>query len=157
MSNSFDTPQERRQVAIGAKLLDTLLPGWYTQIDLKALNMGSGALCILGQAFGEHTEQCLAKEMYPEEFERAVAQLQTEHPEETHSRVRTWGYPLATRSMIPELLMKRGRDPDTDPNYAALRSVCSGHDNRCLWTEEIASRLAQDDVENNNGTNTSSA
>jgi len=57
--------------AKGAKLLDTILPGWYKQVDLSNLHMQSSQLCMLGQLFGTRVEGQLAREMYPEEYAKA--------------------------------------------------------------------------------------
>ena len=96
--------------------------------------MCNGSVCILGQTFGMHAEKCLAKEMYPEEWEAA-----SEEPEQNG----TYGFRIAG-GMIPKLLKKLGRDPELDPELKVLRRVCDGHDNRCFWAEEVAERLAQD-------------
>ena len=135
---------EQRAVARGAKFLDSILPGWYKRVNLNTLDMSDGTMCILGQAFGVRNEKSLAKEMYPEEFNDATAQVQHAWPAVQKEEVHRWGYRLARNWMIPSLLKKRGRDQKTDAEFQVLNYVCKGHNNRCEWAAEVAERLAQD-------------
>lgn len=131
----MNTP-EREMVHRGAQLLDTILPGWYTRVNLETLTMGNGTLCLLGQLFGEDTETALAREMYPELF----------------STVPDWfsAYHKGCQ-IIPQIATRAGLSTKThedidyypeDSDIRALGRACAGHDNKCEWAEEIAERLS---------------
>ena len=51
------SPKER--VAKGAALLDEMEPGWYQKIDLVTLNLRNCFSCVIGQVYGEYTENTL--------------------------------------------------------------------------------------------------
>lgn len=46
--------RSRENVGSGAALLDQKRPGWYREIDLDQLEMGSDTKCVLGQLYGEY-------------------------------------------------------------------------------------------------------
>mgnify|MGYP001579837752 CR=1 FL=1 len=148
MSQGDNNEHERKRVAAGAKFMDEILPGWYKQVNLKTLEMGNGNLCILGQTFGVHAEKCLAKKMYPKEWKEAFEGVQRAWP--YHYNQQQWGYSMAIKTaygIIPKWLKARGRDSEKDPEFQVLQQVCAGHDNRCFWSEEVASRLAKEPEE----------
>lgn len=149
---------ERELVAKGAKLMDRILPGWYNEVDLAKLDMSSGALCLLGQTFGVHNERCLAKELYPEEYEVAVSQASSGGTDFSSAH-KEFGYRIgadsaqiskvtANRFINPEFggmvvtLARKAGISDNNQMIQALHQVCLGHDNKCLWAEEIAARRA---------------
>jgi len=43
--------EARDKVALGAKALDDLRPGWFREVDIKTLDMTDGAKCVLGQLY----------------------------------------------------------------------------------------------------------
>ena len=149
-------PEEQEAVSKGAALLDRILPGWHNEIDLDQLEMGSGEMCMMGQLFGTGVESKLAEEMYPKELAAARKSYgyrgdrqNADDPED--------GYGISTifasisDSLIGRLMRRAGikTGPQTisdnvSEQYRALQHVCSGHDNRCLWAEEVASRVAKD-------------
>lgn len=143
---------EAKLVAKGAKLLDKILPGWHRQVDLDKLNMQSGTMCMMGQLFGNGVEGALAKEMYPEELKARKKELGGR-----------WGMPqkqvngyhlglndLGGPSVVEQLIKKNGltrkfERTEADAEFEALRHVCNGgHDTKCLWADEVASRVAAD-------------
>lgn len=139
-----DMSDSEAAVAKGAALLDKILPGWHKQIDLEKLDMGEPSICMMGQLFGTAIEGQLAREMYPKEMEDAIAYAKTKK-----RRYGTDGYTMALcygpegkGDLIHQLMNKTGRG--TAEEYAALDYVCSGHDTRCLWAEEIATRIAKE-------------
>ena len=131
----YPLAQERVAVAKGAALLDKLLPGWHRQIRLNDLEMADGSMCMMGQLFGRGVEGELAKEMYPKEFEEAHDDWSVDN-----------GYDAALYAnglaIIPRLMRKL--KVKSDRKLTALKHVCSGHDNRCLWAEQIAERRAKE-------------
>lgn len=137
-------PDEQLAVAKGAKFLDKILPGWYKRVDLETLDMSDGALCMLGQTFGVHAEACLAKEMYPNEYNAGLTAARRVWPQVPVSRLQTWGYRLGRDWIIPSIMRNREEDPETSDEFSVLKYVCSGHDNKCYWAEEVAERLAKD-------------
>ena len=140
---------EREKVAKGARLMDKILPGWHNQVDLDKLDMSSGSMCLLGQTFGVHKEQCLAKEMYPEEYARAVAATSAGGTDfgGTH---KAFGYRIAGDGRYAKLLPWGGMvgtlatklGVGTADELDALHHVCKGHNIKCEWAEEIAARRA---------------
>lgn len=139
---------EKERVAIGAKLMDRLLPGWHRVVDLDKLDMSSGAMCLLGQTFGVHAERCLAKEMYPEEWAESWKASYFGRAYE-NSENRRIGYQIAQGldkrlggSMLERLVTKLGLR--TKKSLQILEQVCDGHDNKCEWAAEVADRLAKD-------------
>ena len=138
MPVTYNTESER--VAAGARLMDKILPGWHKQVNLDKLNMRSGAMCLLGQTFGVHTEKCLAREMYPEEWLAA---------REESGVSSSYGYSIATDMLYP-VVCKLGLTSDIDNSeLRALRSVCTGaRDTKCEWAAEVADRLAKDEEAN---------
>lgn len=128
------SPQElQEKVHRGAKVLDQVVPGWEKRVNLKTLHMGSSTLCMLGQLFGDDAETAIAKEMYPELWEKLGKDR--------------CGYITGCR-MIPQLV--GGQESLDDIDYAPLNSdlkalgiACSGADTKCYWAEEAATRLVQ--------------
>lgn len=53
------SPKER--VVKGATLLDEMEPGWYQKIDLVTLNLRNCFSCVIGQVYGEYTENNLTR------------------------------------------------------------------------------------------------
>ena len=138
-----DNPEEVAAVKKGARLLDKILPGWHRQINLDHLQMDSGVHCMMGQLFGAGVEAQLAREMYPEEmsklrsadgFRNALCQ----HYWQDGNHVED----LITR-LMRKLRLKAG--------YAELDRVCAGHDNRCVWSAEVAERIAADETSSKGG------
>lgn len=126
---SDTTLQEK--VHRGAKVLDQVIPGWEKRVNLETLRMGSATLCMLGQLFGANTETAIAKEMYPELWQKMN--------NESHC-----GYLTGSR-MIPSLVGSPVCDIDQAPfdsDLKALGIACSGVNTRCYWAEEAATRLA---------------
>ena len=141
--NGYTAREERDAVKKGALLLDKILPGWYRHIKLKRLKMENGAQCMMGQLFGLETEAKLAREMYPKEME--------ELPETSNGFYRAMIYLDSNwtgRNLIYRLMQKLGiaNDPKIRKRYDALMHVCAGHDTKCLWAEEVASRKAKEQV-----------
>lgn len=139
----FNIVEERKATAKGARLLDKILPGWYKQINLGKLQMDNGSLCMLGQLFGRGVEGRLAKEMYPEELLAPHAAVFD-------------GYFIAEAyngtGILKTILCKLGLTGNKEKNeLLALRHVCRGHNTKCLWAEEIASRLAKDACQSRSG------
>lgn len=135
---------ERAAVKKGALLLDKILPGWHRQVNLDELQMSSGAQCMLGQLFGHSTEAALARKMYPKEMKQAEQQISA------------YGYAKATwpifqqgrtQNLLQKLMNKFGLLADVKwiTRYQALQHVCGGHDNKCIWAEEVAARLAKEE------------
>ena len=133
---------EKERVAAGAKLLDHILPGWQDNIDLETLEMSDGAMCILGQTFGIHNEKCLAKEMYPEEYEAARVRGGI-----SPGRGLDRGWRIATLGRGDMITALKDKIDITNEDIAILNSVCSGHNNKCEWAEEIAARRAAEGKE----------
>jgi len=50
MAESEITKRAKR----GAELMDRIMPGWHSQIDLDELDMSSCYKCILGQVYGNY-------------------------------------------------------------------------------------------------------
>ena len=128
--------KERQAVSQGAKLLDKLLPGWHKKINLQKLQMHNATLCMMGQLFGDGVEGKLAEKMYPEEMAEA-----RKH-ENMGWRRAMGGIAYGERwgcNLVKKLLTKINLSAKT-AHYRALVHVCRGHDNRCLWAEEIAER-----------------
>ena len=46
------TTEER--VAVGASLLDRVMPGWPAKIELERLDIQSCTCCVLGQLYGDY-------------------------------------------------------------------------------------------------------
>lgn len=145
---SLEPEFERDAVAKGARLLDKILPGWHNQIDLKKLNMENAQLCMMGQLFGQEVEGQLAREMYPKETSKAKA---------VYDSVigHFYGYHLAmvtipyrgkpTTPLIDQLVAKHDLSSHEDwSELQALKHVCFGHNNKCLWADEIATRIAKE-------------
>ena len=147
-------PEEQEAVSKGAALLDRILPGWHNEIDLGQLEMGSGEMCMMGQLFGTSVESQLAKKMYPEELKKAQALYAggtEKYKPEPYEIEDGYGISAVFRSIsdsfIGKLIRKAGlssRTKTTQEQYRALQHVCSGHDNKCLWAEEVASRVAKE-------------
>ena len=139
-SDDGDISAEKAAVHKGAKLLDKILPGWHTKVNLERLNMGSGTMCMMGQLFGDRVEGALAKEMYPDLME----EVKKEHLDGYTRAFPGWGYNDETNatSIIRCLMDKLGIH--NKAYFEALDRVCSGHDNKCLWAEEIAARSAKE-------------
>ena len=134
---------EEERVAAGARLMDRILPGWHKVVNLDKLFMNNGSLCLLGQTFGVHAERSLAKEMYPEEWEESCKK--TDYPRNTNA-----GFFIASGrhnagGMVPRILFKLRIKTEMLKEYKALECACKGHDNKCQWADEIASRLAKDE------------
>lgn len=152
------SPNEKQLVAKGAAFMDKILPGWHRRVKLDRLNMSNGMMCLLGQTFGVHAEGSLAKEMYPEEFKASIHELVEARGEMWGSRQYSkYGYVIASvrlrqdnpqkkGGMISKIMHKLGLASATQ-DLDTLEKVCWGHDNRCEWSEEIAKRLAKDEVE----------
>lgn len=134
--------EERVAVAKGAKLLDQLLPGWHKQVKLSKLDMENGSLCMMGQLFGRSVEGKLAREMYPEEMREANG---------WNGYNKALGVPAwAGGDLIHTLMEKLGLASKAKPEdqYEALDHACSGrHDNKCLWADEVAKRVAKEEAE----------
>lgn len=54
MPDTIDTAAIEARVRAGAQLLDDCDPGCINSIDLDRLDMGSCALCVLGQRYGSY-------------------------------------------------------------------------------------------------------
>lgn len=137
--------QERAAVAKGAQFLDKVLPGWYNEIEFDRLDMSSGAMCMMGQLFGTEVESKLAETMYPEEMSRVREDDSGWYCRDGYDIAQTWAKP--TESFIATLARKVGLDfrrKETQAQFLALRHVCSGHSNECLWAEQIAERKARE-------------
>ena len=134
---------EQQRVKHGATVMDRLLPGWYKYVDLNQLNMADGSMCLLGQTFGLHAERCLAKEMYPEEWEAAVAATEVRiRDEASKEKIRTWGYTIA-HSNYGDILakiapkryarIKKNKANRIEADLRVLGQICAGHDNNCYF------------------------
>lgn len=124
--------QERAAVRKGATLLDRILPGWHKTVNLETLHMASGMMCMMGQLFGDNIEGKLAKEMYPNEMAKA-------------SYTSSYGYSRAFQyDIVRKLVDMLPFTKEREVQYEKLYHVCRGHDNKCLWAEEVATRLAAD-------------
>lgn len=44
----------KERVANGMAHMDRVAPGWWKNINLKRLNIGSGYCCVLGQTYGHY-------------------------------------------------------------------------------------------------------
>lgn len=151
-SDNGDLPlaQEREAVKKGAKLLDKILPGWHNEVSLGRLDMCQGTTCMMGQLFGTGVESQLAEKMYPEELRKARAEYagsdyNLEEVEDGFGVAGTFRSP--GKSLIGKLMRKVGLKPESKASLAklkALQHVCAGHDNKCLWAEEIATRRAME-------------
>lgn len=146
----LDNKAEARRVKKGAAFMDRILPGWHRRVNLKQLYMGHAAMCLLGQTFGVHNEESLAKEMYPEEFKESLVEAFSWHRDAARPKYfSSFGFNIGLRA-IPKIMKKLGmkgigRNPEVDyPDFANLYAVCRGHDNKCYWAEEIAQRLVSD-------------
>ena len=147
-------PEEQEAVSKGAALLDRILPGWHNEIDLDQLEMGSGEMCMMGQLFGTGVESKLAEEMYPKELAEARAMYaggNKKYKYEGYEIEDGFGisgvFKSISDSFVGRLIRKariRTSTAKTQEQYRALQHVCSGHDNKCLWAEEVASRVAKD-------------
>ena len=145
---------EQQRVKRGATVMDRLLPGWHKYVDLNKLNMGDGSMCLLGQTFGLHAERCLAKEMYPEEWEAAVTETKARVKNEAREeQIKTWGYTLASPGygdILAKIARKRydrikkNKIDRIESDLQVLQRVCAGYDNKCYWAEEITDRLVKD-------------
>lgn len=132
--------KERKAIAIGAALLDRILPGWHDRIDLRKLRMRSGALCMMGQLFGNNVETALANEMYPEEMEKVAQHWK----EKGFSQANGYRRAVGSTGGLRSILESRGELEQSMEELKTLNFVCGGHDNRCLWAEAIAERKAKD-------------
>lgn len=56
------------RIARGAKMLDTIAPGWEYKINLETLNVAGCSKCVLGQVFG-HNGALTAMALHGEECE----------------------------------------------------------------------------------------
>lgn len=130
----IDTQYEQWCVRKGARLLDKILPGWHKQITLEKLNMMDGDLCMMGQLFGDDVEAKLAWEMYPEEMSRSSLSMHDS------------GYFRAFQRNLVRNLMDKKHVRNLERNLGNLRYVCNGHDTKCLWAKEIATRLDKDNT-----------
>ena len=136
---SYTKAQEQASVARGAKLLDKILPGWFKHVKLDKLEMHNDSLCMMGQLFGTGVESKLARKMYPEEMSTSSYWLAT-----VGYRVALIDDPSSQRkALIPRLLAKLGINMGNE--LRSLHHACAGHDNRCIWAEEVAKRRAQDE------------
>lgn len=134
----------KKQVERAAKLMDRELPGWHRMVDLEKLQMIDGAMCLLGQTFGVHMEKCLAKEMFPKEWEKARRAAFIPEGLAKH------GYQIGR-----QLLRKRKEEGRVDAeDLTALEIVCSGIDTRCAWIAEITERRLKDEEEATDGSAT---
>lgn len=120
----------RDAVRRGALVLDKVVPGWAERIKLEKLDMMDINLCVLGQLFGYDVETSIAKEMYPKLWNDPAYEVGS-------------GYGKG-RKIIPRIL---GIETDSiatshDVELIALNNACGGVNNRCLWAEEVAMRLA---------------
>ena len=145
---------EREKVAKGARLMDKILPGWYNRVDLDALDMFSGSMCLLGQTFGVHHEQCLAQEMYPEEYAEALDKT-CAGGADFRGQFKTFGYRIAGDGRYAKGLpwggmvgtLAKKLTTNTTEELDALYHVCKGHNTKCEWAEEIAARRAAEGKE----------
>ena len=85
-------------------------------------------LCVLGQLFGEDTELAIAKEMYPEEYKQQTPSS---------------GYGVGMRMF--ESWAACGRLPSNEVSF--LLRACASYDTKCYWAQEVAERLAQDELQ----------
>lgn len=133
---------ERAAVTKGATLLDKILPGWHKKVKLSELEMSSGFHCMMGQLFGHEAEASLAKKMYPKEMQEA----EDEHGIAGYSKAMfRSGENETGPTLIHKLMKKLGLASSADrARLRALQHVCSGHDNKCLWAEQIAERRVRD-------------
>lgn len=114
----------------GAKLLDTLVPGWHKKVQADRLWMSNPRLCLLGQLFGKNAETSIAKEMFPEEWKIAMANDES-------------GYGFGSRKI--ERLVHG--DPELARENQFLALACRGIDTKCDWAREVAERVARDEME----------
>lgn len=134
-----DSDYEREMVAKGANLLDTILPGWYKEIDLKQLEMSDGTMCMMGQLFGTGVESKLAETMYPKEMQKARGKGDTDWDEGY-----SIGLCLPGGGVVGWVINKLGLKDKMKQELMALDYVCDGHDTKCFWAEQIADRIAKD-------------
>lgn len=147
-SDRTSIKQEKSAVAKGAKLLDKILPGWYKQVDLSKLDMGDASLCMMGQLFGAGVEAELAEEMYPGELEKARKSAFRYMYSPNYDMGYCTAFPgTGSGGVVSRIMRKLGlaKAPSQDPQYKALAKVCMGHDNSCIWAEEIAKRMEKDE------------
>lgn len=133
-----------------AKLLDKVIPGWHNRVNVDKLDMGDCATCMLGQTFGLDAEMGIAKELYPEEWQKAALKVVKEHM--------AYNYPVPFTGTPKEYLEQHPEDID---GYAIgrrffrarawrkkvpvhLEEACSGNAENCEWIAEIADRRALD-------------
>ena len=137
--------QERAAVRKGAALLDKILPGWHNEVELDRLEMANGSMCMMGQLFGTAIETDLAKKMYPGELEEAATKYEYDGEYDGFDVAGTWR--AIDTSLIGRLMAKIGLNTKSKASLAkfkALQHVCSGHDNSCLWAEQITERKAKE-------------
>lgn len=122
-----------------ALLLDKLVPGWEHKVNLRRLNMESGQLCMLGQLFGTDVEMSIAKELYPEEFEKAVEQDGGARNTNGYTRGLRWIGSWRSKAANLEEASQRAAE------FAFLDKACgASKSTECLWADEVASRLAKE-------------
>jgi len=134
--------EERQAVERGAKLMDSLVPGWEDRIDVETLRMSNGSMCMLGQTFGVMKERLVAREMYPDE----IADIQHElvKPESLFDRYHWNGYSFGIN--LFRKMARRNKISQSD--LGVLSHVCNGHDNKCHWVKEILDRREAKDGAN---------
>lgn len=142
--------QERAAVKKGAQLLDKVLPGWHNEVALDKLDMSEGSMCMMGQLFGTGVESKLAETMYPQELDEA---REAYAGQDYYDRDVENGFGVAgtfrhpEESLIGKLMRKIGLSLESKESLAkflALEHVCQGHDNACLWAEQVAERRAKE-------------
>lgn len=143
MANIRNYETEADRVKRGAAFMDKILPGWHRKVNLKKLQMENSAMCLLGQTFGVHHEESLAREMYPEEFAESFQQTFGMPVEVASNHTRSFGY-LIGLGAIPKIMRKLDMVDYAD--FYNLTKVCGGHDNKCEWAGEVAARIAADEV-----------
>ena len=142
--------EQRESVTRGARLLDEKVPGWYRRVNLETLHMRDCSLCMLGQLFGHDVETALGAEVFglPIETPEIAQQIKTVSKAYADGDTALANMPNAER-LFNRTGFKRGKAALQVADFTSIG--CGSSANlRCMWTEEIAERLAEDEVSSAN-------
>ena len=133
---------EEARIAVqrAAAMMDRIVPGWHHRLNLQKLEMADCTRCALGQLFGSDVETGIAKEMYPELWEKKAAT--------DGFTAALWGGDRPrdySEGMLSALLEAQGEEPYRPARMSTVVSPFgSNKELKCLWAEEVATRIANE-------------